>query len=80
MENRYYKINQIKTFNDLPQYGKYVLVYGVDNKQYGIKRWHVCEMNDLEDGIEFKINGSFYWLTEKGTKIEDVDYWCETPF
>jgi hypothetical protein len=36
-------------------------------------------MNDLEDGVEFKENGYFMWLTEKGTKIEDVTCWCELP-
>jgi hypothetical protein len=73
------KIVTIKTNKDLPEYGKYVLVNGVDQSQYGIRRWHVCEMNDLEDGVEFKENGYFMWLTEKGTKIEDVTCWCELP-
>lgn len=72
-------INKIETGADLPPYGKYVLVNGIDNKQYGIRRWHVCEMNDLEDGVEFKESGNFLWLTEKGTKIEDVTHWCELP-
>jgi hypothetical protein len=70
---------KIETYADLPPYGKYVLVSGIDKKQYGIRRWHVCEMNDLEDGVEFRENGNFLWLTEKGTKIEDVTHWCELP-
>jgi hypothetical protein len=70
---------KIETYADLPEYGKYVLVSGVDNMQYDIRRWHVCEMNDLEDGMDFKENGQFFWLTEKGTKIEEVTYWCELP-
>lgn len=70
---------KIETYADLPPYGKYVLVSGIDKKQYGTRRWHVCEMNDLEDGVEFKENGNFLWLTEKGTKIEDVTHWCELP-
>ena len=69
----------IETYGDLPTYGKYVLVNGVDETQYGIRRWHVCEMNDLEDGMEFKENGRFYWLTESGRKIENVTHWCELP-
>jgi len=70
---------KIETYLDLPEYGKYVLVSGVDNKQYGVRMWHVCEMNDLEDGLDFRDKGQFFWLTEKGTKIEDVTYWCELP-
>lgn len=73
------QLKKIETYADLPPYGKYVLVSGIDKKQYGIRRWHVCEMNDLEDGVEFKENGNFFWLTEKGTKIEDVTHWCELP-
>jgi hypothetical protein len=73
------KINQIKIFSDLPQYGKFVLVNGIDKKQYGIRQWYVCEMNDLEDGMDFKEKGGFYWLTESGRKIEDVTHWCELP-
>lgn len=73
------KIHKIETMGDLPPFGKYVLVKGTDEKQYGIKRWHVCEMNDLEDGIEFKENGKFVWLTESGRQITDVTEWCELP-
>ena len=73
------RIIKIKTAEDLPPYGVYVLVKGTDEAQYGIKRWHVCEMNDLEDGIEFAKNGSFEWLTEKGTKITGVTEWCWLP-
>lgn len=36
-------------------------------------------MNDLEDGIDYKHNGHFYWLTENGTKIEEVTHWCDLP-
>jgi hypothetical protein len=70
---------KIETYADLPLYGKYVLVSGIDKKQYGTRQWHVCEMNDLEDGMDFKENGQFFWLTEKGTKIEEVTHWCELP-
>ena len=73
------RITKIKTAADLPPYGVYVLVKGTDEAQYGIKSWHVCEMNDLEDGIEFAENGSFEWLTEKGTKITGVTEWCWLP-
>ncbi len=72
-------INIIHTFADLPEYDTYVLVSGIDKKQYGERRWHVCQMNDLEDGVEFRRNGHFFWLTEKGVKIEDVTCWCELP-
>ena len=70
---------KIETYNDLPEYGEFVLVNGVDQNMYGIRRWHVCEMNDLEDGMEFRENGHFHWLTEAGTKITDVTHWCPTP-
>jgi len=72
-------IKKINSPSDLPPYGKFVLVSGIDKKQYGIRRWHTCEMNDLEDGVEFKENGTFLWLTEKGTKIEDVTHWTYLP-
>jgi hypothetical protein len=36
-------------------------------------------MNDLEDGLDFRDKGQFFWLTEKGTKIEEVTYWYELP-
>jgi len=63
----------------LPEYGKYVLVVGTNRMQYDIKRHHVCEMNDLEDGIEFKENGQFYWLTESGRRIDKVTHWMPLP-
>ena len=72
-------IRKIESDDDLPEYGKYVLVYGIDEKQYGIRRWHVCEMDDLEGGFDFKENGEFYWLTENGTKIDEVTHWTELP-
>ena len=72
-------VKKIETYSDLPEYGKYVLVSGIDQKTYGIIKWHVCEMNDLEDGIDFSEKGHFFWLTENGTKIEDVTHYCELP-
>lgn len=72
-------ITEIKTHGDLPPYGKYVLVNGIDEKMYGTRRWHACEMNDLEDGVEFKENGNFHWLTEKGIRITQVTHWAELP-
>jgi len=63
----------------LPEYGKFILVIGTDDKQYGIERCHVCEMNDLEDGIEFKQTRQFYWLTESGRKIDKVTHWQQLP-
>jgi len=63
----------------LPEYGKFILVIGTDDKQYGIERCHVCEMNDLEDGIEFKQTRRFYWLTESGRKIDKVTHWLPLP-
>jgi len=70
---------KIETYADLPEYGKYVLVSGIDKMQYDVRRWHVCEMNDLEDGLDYRDKGQFLWLTEKGTKIEEVTHWCELP-
>ena len=70
---------EIKTHSDLPPYGKYVLVSGIDKKQYGVRSWHVCEMNDLEDGLDYRDKGEFFWLTESGRKIEDVTHWVELP-
>ena len=78
-KNNIFPVVDINTLQKLPEYGKYVLVNGIDNEQYGIRRWHVCEMNDLEDGMDFKENGNFYWLTEKGTRIDEVTQWCELP-
>lgn len=73
------EVKKIKKYKDLPKYGTYVAVSGVDEEQYGIRRWHICEMNDLEDGMEFKESGMFYWLTEKGTSITQVTHWFELP-
>ena len=70
---------KIETRADLPEYGKYVLVNGKDPLMYDTRGWHVCEMNDLEDDMEFRENGNFMWLTEKGTKIVEVTHWCELP-
>ena len=70
---------KIETYGDLPEYGKYVLVSGIDKQMYDTRRWHVCEMNDLEDGLDFRDKGQFFWLTENGTKIEEVTHWCELP-
>ena len=72
-------IKKIETYSDLPKYGSYVLVNGVDKKTYNTRRWHVCEMNDLEDGLDFRDKGQFYWLTENGTRIEEVTHWCNLP-
>jgi hypothetical protein len=69
----------VNTNGELPVYGTYVLVSGINSKTYGVRGWHVCEMNDLEDGMDFKEKGKFYWLTENGTKIEKVIAWCELP-
>lgn len=68
-----------KIENKKPNFGTYYLVYGTDKSMYDTKRWHVAEMDDLEDGMEFNETGFFYWLTEKGTKIEDVTHWTELP-
>ncbi len=73
------KPKKLNSDSDYPPYGKYVLVFGVDNSTYKVKRWHVCDMNDLEDGIQFQKTGEFYWTTENGTIIEDVTHWCELP-
>ena len=70
---------EIKTYGDLPQYGKNVIVLGVDDKMYNSENTHICYMDDLEDGIEFTTNGTFYWLTESGREIKKVKYWCEIP-
>ena len=70
---------KIETYGDLPEYGKYVLVNGISKRIYNTRRWHVCEMNDLEDGLDFRDKGQFFWLTENGTKIEEVTHWCELP-
>ena len=72
-------MKKIKTFEDLPEYGKFVLVKGVDEKQYGVENFHVCEMNDLEDGMDYKEKGIFYWLTENGTEISNVKEWSYLP-
>jgi len=71
--------NKIECYNDLPQYGKYVMVLGIDNNMYDLENVHICMMDDLEDGFDFRYNGTFYWLTENGTKITNVNFWCEIP-
>ena len=71
--------HEVKTYKDLPEYGKYVIVIGTDKKMYGRETHHVCCMDDLEDGIDFSKTGFFYWLTENGASISDVKYWCEIP-
>jgi hypothetical protein len=38
------KLNKINNNYDLPEYGKYVLVYGRNKNQYGVMNWHVCAM------------------------------------
>lgn len=73
------KVKEIKTYADLPPYGTYVGVSGIDEKQYGIRRWHICEMNDLQDGMEFQESGEFLWLTENGTSITQVTHWFTLP-
>lgn len=71
--------NKIEQIKDLPKFGKYVLVSGVDNSTYGKRRMHVCCIDDLEDGVQYHLRGEFYWLTESGRKIEDVTHWRELP-
>ena len=71
---------EIKSNKNLPEYGKYVLVSGIDKLMYGNRQWHVCEMNDLEDGMDFQDTGEFFWLTESGRKITNVTHYCELPF
>ena len=36
-------------------------------------------MNDLEDGLDFRDKGHFFWLTECGRKIDEVTHWLELP-
>lgn len=71
-------MHKINNYKDLPEYGKSVLVYGV-GKTYSHPSFHVVAMDDLEDGLDFKENGNFYWLTEAGEAIENVRYWIELP-
>jgi hypothetical protein len=66
---------EIKKFKDLPKYGEYVLVCGINKKQYNKRELHVCEINDLEDSMDWRTKGSFHWLTENGTEIKDVTHW-----
>ena len=73
------ELHKINDFTDLPKYGKDVLIYGVDKKQYDTPKFHVAQMDDLEDGIGFEKTGEFYWLTENGTKIEYVTHWAYLP-
>lgn len=58
-------MKQIKSYKDLPEYGKSVLVYGI-GKTYSHPNFHVVSMDDLEDGLDYEESGSFYWLTEAG--------------
>lgn len=73
------EIKKIETILDLPEYGKDVLVWGVNKKMYDIPKWHVCHLDDLESGFDFAEKGKFHWLTENGTLIEEVTHWCELP-
>ena len=76
----YYEQSEWISVEDaLPEYGQYVLVQGIDDKMYGIKNCHVCEMNDLEDGLDYIDKGIFYWLTERGTEITEVTHWMNLP-
>jgi hypothetical protein len=36
-------------------------------------------MNDLEDGLDYRDKGQFFWLTESGRNIEEVTHWLELP-
>lgn len=69
---------KIENYKDLPEYGKSVLVYGI-GKTYSHPSFHVCTMDDLEDGLDYKDSGAFYWLTEAGERIENVKYWIKLP-
>lgn len=69
--------NSIRSCKDLPEYGKYVLVIGRDEKTYNNIAPHICCMDDLEDGMEYLETGYFHWLTENGTRIVEVYKWCE---
>ena len=71
--------HEIKTYGDLPEFGKYVIVIGTDKNMYNMESYHICCIDDGEDGFEFKTSGYFIWITENGTKISDVKYWCEIP-
>lgn len=76
----YYEQSEwISVEDNYPEYGQYVLVQGIDDKMYGIKNCHVCEMNDLEDGLDYIDKGIFYWLTERGTEITKVAHWQPLP-
>ena len=57
-------------------FGKYYLVCGIDKGVDNVRRWHVCSMDDLEDGVDYNKNGSFNWYTESGRKILDVYPYC----
>lgn len=69
----------IETYNDLPEYGKYVMVLGKDIRIYNKETYHICCIDDNEDGYEFNKTGYFNWLREDGVKIHDVKYWCDIP-
>ena len=72
-------MKKIEKFEDLPKYGVDVLVSGIDKNQYGLRKFHVAQMDDLEDGVEFNRTGNFFWITEDGRKISTVTHWCELP-
>lgn len=57
----------------------HLIVLGKDCKTYNSESTHICCMDDGEDGYEFTQTGFFNWITENGTKISDVKYWCEIP-
>lgn len=74
-----FKPKWISVEEQLPKYGNYVLVNDIDERTYGQSNYHVCCMDDLEDGEDFKETGSFMWLTENGTQILKVTKWMEIP-
>ena len=65
----------ISVNDKLPKYDTDVLVWGKDVKRYDKYACHVCSMDDLEDGMEYKKTGEFMWLTEKGHEISKVTHW-----
>jgi hypothetical protein len=73
------KWKKIVLYSDLPKYGDYVLIIGKNKRQYDKINMHVACMDDLEDGNDFHENGKFYWLTENGTRIEEVTHWMTLP-
>jgi hypothetical protein len=73
------KWKKIILYSDLPTYGNYVLVIGKNKRQYDQINIHVACMDDLEDGMDFRESGKFYWLTENGIRIEEVTHWMALP-